>query len=313
MLGNNELALSKAFAYILGTERKALNEFLKFLNINIRDTEENYKETSIEIEYSREEGRTDIEIQLNNEYHIIIEAKVKKNRVLQQRTQYLNCFDNSVNQKVLCFITQERDSNKQVAENIEIINTSWLNVIELYDKKEFTENELIVEFLRFVSKNYKMNELKEILIQDLSDTVELDRYKTHNIYRRDPTFGTPLYFAPYFTRDANQPEGEGIAYLSKILGVLTLIPNQIENFELDLRRFKNDDNIVKSWINGVKLKSETIDNPLTYYFLDDPVQLKELLIKEAGNHKGVGKNWIAKKIPKNRCVSFQEFVTRMNK
>ena len=157
-----------------------------------------------------------------------------------------------------------------------------------------------------------MNEQKEILIKDLSDSLELERYKKYQLYSRDQTFGTPLYFAPYFTRNAKQPEGEGIAYLSKILGVLTLIPNEIENFEIDLRRFINDDNIVKIWIHGVKLNSENLTEPYTYYFLDKPVKLNKNLLKDGGIENGRGKNWIAAFIPKNRCVTFDEFVKRMN-
>ena len=32
--------------------------------------------------------------------------------------------------------------------------------------------------------------------------------------------------------------------------------------------------------------------------------------QDKGSGKGVGKNWIARNIPKNRCVTFDEFVKR---
>jgi len=313
LIGNDETALSKAFAFVLGKEKDALKDFLKFIGVTKRITDRVFRQIRITTEYSRNEGRTDIEIEIGTETHIIIEAKVRKNRVRQQRTQYLTAFNESAKEKVLVFLTQEQDSNKQIAENVKIINTSWLDVIGLYDQKKFIDNELVFQFLRYVSKNYKMNEQKEILIQDLSDKTELIRFRKYNIYRRDQTFGTPLYFAPYFTRSANQPEGEGISYLSKILGVLTLIPNEIDNYEIDLRRFKNDNEIVEKWIQGVKLNSAEITDSFTYYFLDEPVRLKENLLKDGGNKKGRGKNWIAAMIPKNRCVTFEEFVRRMNK
>ncbi|APY06865.1 hypothetical protein BWZ20_00495 [Winogradskyella sp. J14-2] len=312
LLGNNETALTKAFAFVIGKERKALSEFLNFINIGTRITSSRFREIEIKIEYTRNEGRTDIEIEFGNEFHIIIEAKVRKNRIRQQRTQYLNSFNREAKTKILCFVTQERDSNKQIADDVEIINTSWLDITELYDHKKFIDNELVSKFLKFVSKNYRMNEQKEVLIQDLSIEEELVRYKKHSIYRRDQTYGTPLYFAPYFTRNANQEEGEGIAYLSKILGVLTLVPNEIENFETDLLRFKKDPIVVKNWIDGVKYKSENISENLTYYFLEEPVRLNSNLMKDGGKEKGRGKNWIAAMIPKNRCVTFNEFVKRMN-
>ncbi len=313
LLGNDETALSKAFAFVLGKEKDALKDFLKFIGVTKRITDKVFRQVRITTEYSRIEGRTDIEIEIGTDTHIIIEAKVRKNRVRQQRTQYLTAFNESAREKVLVFLTQERDSNKQIAKDVKIINTSWLDVTGLYDQKKFIDNALVFQFLRYVSKNYKMNEQKEILIQDLSDETELKRYRQHNLYRRDQTFGTPLYFAPYFTRSANQPEGEGISYLSKILGVLTIVPNEIDNYEIDLRRFKNDDEIVDKWIKGVKLNSAEITDSLTYYFLDEPVTINENLLKDGGNKKGRGKNWIAAMIPKNRCVTFEEFVRRMNK
>ena len=49
----------------------------------------------------------------------------------------------------------------------------------------------------------------------------------------------------------------------------------------------------------------------TYYFLDDPVALGTPLLKDGGNKKGRGKNWVAAMIPKNRCVTFQEFTRRV--
>lgn len=313
LLGNDETALSKAFAFILGKEKDALKDFLKFIGVSKRITDKVFRQVRITTEYSRNEGRTDIEIEIGTDTHIIIEAKIRKNRVRKQRTQYLSAFNESAKEKILVFLTQERDSNKQIAQDVKIINTSWLDVTGLFDQKKFIDNELVFQFLRYVSKNYKMNEQKEILIQDLADNTELKRYRQHNLYRRDQTFGTPLYFAPYFTRRANQPEGEGISYLSKILGVLTLVPNEIDNYEIDLRRFKNDNEIVDKWIKGVKLNSSEITDSLTYYFLDEPVKINENLLKDGGNKKGRGKNWIAAMIPKNRCVTFEEFVRRMNK
>jgi hypothetical protein len=313
LLGNDETALSKALAFILGKERDVLKDFLSFIGVTKRITENIFRQTRITTEYSRNEGRTDIEIEIGTDTHIIIEAKIKKNRVRQQRTQYLTAFNESAKEKILVFLTQERDSNKQIAQDVKIINTSWLDVTGLFDQKKFIDNKLVFQFLRYVSKNYKMNEQKEILIQDLAHETELERYRQHNLYRRDQTFGTPLYFAPYFTRSANQPEGEGISYLSKILGVLTLIPNEIDNYEIDLRRFKDNNVIIDKWIKGVKLNSSEITDSLTYYFLDEPVTIHENLLKDGGNKKGRGKNWIAAMIPKNRCVTFEEFVRRMNK
>ena len=144
---------------------------------------------------------------------------------------------------------------------------------------------------------------KEILIQDLKNPLEIRRFREFNIYRRDVTFGSPLYFAPYFTRQSNQIEGEGISFLSKVVGILTLNPSDIQNFENDLRNFNN--NFVQKWIEGVSLGNNTVNETYTFYFLDNPIKFPSPLKKVASAES---QNWIGRMIPKNRCVSFSEFI-----
>jgi hypothetical protein len=132
LLGTDEEALSKAFAYTISNEPDALFKFLQSIGLSYKNTESNFKDISILTENHREEGRTDIEIKLKNRFHIIIESKVRKNKVKQQRTQYLKSFDKMVKDKVLCFITQERDLNKQIANDVEIVNQSWLEITDLW-------------------------------------------------------------------------------------------------------------------------------------------------------------------------------------
>lgn len=311
LLGNKETSLSKAFAFVLGKKPNALFAFLQFLKVPINNTNTNFSEISINTEYYRKEGRTDIEIYFKNRFHIIIESKIRGNKVRNQRTQYLSSFNPEVKTKILCFITQEHDINKQIDGGIEILNLSWFDITTLYDKKAFTDNDLIKKFLHYISKNYKMNEQKEILIQDISLKDEIDRFMKYNIYKRDQTFGSPLYFAPYFTRKLKQPEGEGIPYLAKILGILTLVPSEIDNYEEDLLRFSGERETVDNWIKGVKLNLEAETSQQTFYFLEEPLRLNRNLMKDGGIEKGRGKNWIAAKIPKNRCVSFKEFTRRL--
>lgn len=310
LLGANEIGLSKAFAYILANSPAALFKFLQFIGIKIKNTESNYRKTQIIIEQKREEGRTDIEIKQLEKYHVIIECKVRNNKVIEQRAQYLNCFDD-VSQKCICFITQINDYQKQVLDNISIQNIGWMEIANLYDSKAFYKNALIKDFLRFVMRGYKMRDQKEILIQDLSDDTEMRRYREYHIYRRNVIFGSPLYFSPYFTKKAKQPEGEGISFLSKVLGILSLNPNEVDNYEDDLLTFADGNkDTVDKWLKGVKIDSPS-NETYTYFFLDEPVALKKSLLKDGTREKGRGKNWIAAKIPPNRRVTFEEFVKRM--
>ncbi len=305
LLGQDEVALSKAFAFLIGFDKDCYFEFLKFLDIRQKNTLNNFINSDIRTERKREEGRTDIELKNSDNYHVIIECKVNGNKLSKQRTQYLTAFDKKSKRKVLCFVTQERDTNKQITEDISIINTSWLEVIELFNDKKFTDKEIVKTFLNFVTRNYKMKNLKEILIQDVN-VAEITRFENYGVYRRGDVFGTPIYFAPYFTRGTGKPEG--ITNLSKVLGILTLKAKDIDNFISDLENFKTNDNQVDKWIKGVKYDKNDANKLYSYYFLDEPLKFKNALRKDGGIKKGRGKNWIAAQIPPNRCVSFTDFV-----
>lgn len=306
LLGNDEVALSKAFSYVLASDQDCYFKFLKFLGVRKKRNNSSYYTVAINTEKIRNEGRTDIELVSENDYHIIIECKIKKGKVLQQRTQYLTAFNEGANTKLLVFLTQERDTNKQIQDNITIKNTSWLEIIELYNTRQFTGKKIVADFLDFATKNYKMNQLKEILIQDLGDRSEIERFENYRVYRRNETFGTPIYFSPYFTR--NSGKQEGINTLSKILGILTLKPKDIDHFKSDLENFSKDREKVAKWIAGVNHGNDKSNNVYTYYFLDNPYQFTLPLRKDGGIEKGRGKNWIAGKIPQNRCVSFIDFI-----
>lgn len=306
LLGTDENALSKAFAYLIATDKDCFFQFLQHLDIKIKNDENNYKQSTVTIQKKRNEGVTDIEITQADKYHIIVECKIGKGKVDKQRTQYLPSFDRNANKKLLCILTQERDTNKQIADDVIIRNTSWLEIIELYNNKRFLNKSIVSDFLKFATKNYKMRELKEILIQGLGDQTEIKRFNEFRIYRRDQTFGTPIYFAPYFNRGSGQTEG--ITKLSKILGILTFKPIDIDNYRTDLESFSEEKDTVDLWMNGIKLGNDNENTVYTYYFLDEPLTFINPLKKDGGKKKGRGKNWIAANIPKNRCVSFADFI-----
>jgi len=316
LLGDNEVALSKAFAWILGHEPKILYRFLHSIGVNVKNTKNNFKNTSIVIERHREEGRTDIEIKQGDKFHIIIESKVGNNKVSKQREQYLKCFSKNSGKNVLCFITGVNDYKLQKVNAVDIHNLSWNQILNIYDNKDFCEIKLVDEFLSFIRKGYKMNNQKEILIQDLAISEEIKKYIENNIYRRKAIFGSPLYFAPYFTRKSGRVEGEGVSYLSKILGILTLSPKDIDNYKDELSQFTENEILLSKWVKGIKEDNKRIkeDNKrilYTYFFLDTPLKLRVPLKKDVGRGKGIGTNWISKMIPKNRCVTFQEFTQRL--
>ncbi len=307
LLGYDETGLSKAFAYILSKRPEFLFTFLRFIGLTIKNTPNRFRNISIQIEKKREQGRTDIEILSKNYFHVIIECKVKSNKIEKQREQYLDAFSDVPN-KILCILTQTNDYKLKMNEQIEIVNIGWNDVDSLIEDKLFEEDSLMNEFQNYLRRGYNLRNQKEILIQDVGNSIELKKFKKSNLYRRDKIFGSPLYFAPYFTR--NSGEKEGITYLSKIVGIISAKPHEIIAFKDDLSTFAGEkQHLIDKWLSGVKLDSE--DSIFTYFFLDDPVILPTPLMKDGGNKKGRGKDWIAAMIPKNRCVSFEEFTKRL--
>ncbi len=309
LLGDDEVGLAKAFAYVLGREPDALYRFLHQIGIPTKHTPANFLATMIITERKREAGRTDIEIRQAGKFHVIIECKVRSNRLQRQRTQYLRSFQDDP-KKVLCFITQKSDFRKQVFEGVDNQDLGWMDVVGLYDHRKFQRMQLVRDFVSFAVKGFRMRDQREILVQDLGIPVEVRRFVEYHVYRRGAVFGSPLYFAPYFTRKAHRQEGEGISCLSKVLGILTLAPEDIDTFQDDLNRFTNSAEVVKRWIDGVKL-GKSRDTAQTYFFLGEPLKLSRILKKDTGRKKGSGKEWIAAMIPKNRCVTFHEFARRL--
>lgn len=307
LLGKDEDALSKAFAFVLASGSKAYSEFMKYLGFSYLREKSHFPSVQIEIQKKRKEGVTDIEIYFEGKYHIIIECKINKNRIMSQRRKYIPSFNPKVKAKLLCFITQERESNLLNEKGVKVRYFSWLDILDIFDKKVFFENRLISEFLKFAQRSYKMKTIREILVQDLGKTKAIDRFKRNNLYVRDETYGNPLYFAPYFTRSSKEPEGEGISYLSKVLGVLTITPGEITLFEDELKNFTDNPSLIDKWLVGVKADMD-IREKRTYFFLDNPLRLKSPLLKVSMKDS---KKWIGGYIPKNRCVSFDEFIKHM--
>jgi hypothetical protein len=261
--------------------------------------------------YSRPEGRTDIEILHPQFYHIIVECKVDTGRVSTQRTQYLKSFQ-KVPQRVMSFITQVRDTNKEKHNGITVHHLSWLDILDLFEGARLQRYPLVRQFLSYAIRTHRMKTQKEILVQDLSVSTELSLWRDYGVYRRDVTFGTPLYFAPYLTRGVDASIGRGMKYLSPVLGVLTLKPRDIKEYTTDLQSFTDDKQKVQKWIRGVELIDlKQQGEEYTFYFLGDPVELPRPLLKDGSIKKGRGKNWIAGMIPKNRCVTFAEVIRRL--
>lgn len=307
ILGNNENALSKAFAYLISVDKDCFFCFLKQLGIKIQNSNYNFSKFKIDIQKKRSAGITDIEITDENEIHIIVECKIKKGKVTKQRIQYNNEFISKC-KKYLCLLTEVYDSNIQMENDVKVVTLSWYDIISAFDSKKIKSKKIVENFISFAERNYKMNNIKEILIQSLSDDTEKKRYTEFCIYRRNLVYGSPLYFAPYFSKVKNKND-YGIKSLSKILGIITATKSDIRNYSCELEKFTDDNSLIEKWKKGLEVDNFDDDNKLyTYYFLRKEIDFKKPLVKDGGIKPGRGKNWIAANIPQNRCVSFSEFI-----
>ena len=320
LFGKKEPGLTKAFAFVLGENKDLLFAFLKSIGVDVRKSESAFRAIEIKIEHVHgEDGRTDIEIKQKGVFHVIVEAKVGNNRITGQLTQYLDDFDD-VPQKVMCFITQINEHRIPSTDGIHFKSISWVFVDRLIDERDFLKDPLIQNFQLYLRRNFiTMKAQKEILVQDLSNKQEIEEYRNFNIYRRDVVFGSPLYFSPYFSRSSNQPEGEGMSYISRVLGIISCKASEIDSFGEELESFcsektvKEKNALLNKWKDGLKKYSE--DSEYTFFFLDDPIRLPGKALKDSSsrNQEGRGKGWIASMIPKNRCVTFAHLLIHLQK
>ena len=328
LLGDDELALSKGFAYLVSSDFKILNHFInKTIDKPLKINKHNFKNIEIKTEFKRDEGRTDIEIYLENEFLIIIECKIGKGKINKQAVQYDGSFNNYKNThtKIIYFITNEIHSIVEINKEISKKYLTWNEILNYFEIDKFLDNKLVTDFLNFLNK-YTMNQTKEILIQDISDNTEVEIYFKNHVYRRNKTSGIPLYFAPYFTKKALEKnptrtqKGEiekGILYLSKILGVITFNPfeensNKFENIKNKLITFSEDKNLVNKWIDSFKDKINKKDekNIITFYFLcdeKDRIKLDYPLIKNEDT------GWVSLQINKNKGITFKTFLEQIQK
>ena len=136
LYGYGETGLSGALAYVLSKNKDFLFAFLKYIGVNINKSNTSFKNIEIAKEYTRNEGRTDIEIILDKNFHVIVECKIGGNKITKQREQYIPSFNNNC-KRYLCFITQVNDYKKQFLEKINIKNIDWLDIMNILNKKYF--------------------------------------------------------------------------------------------------------------------------------------------------------------------------------
>ncbi|RKY19584.1 MAG: hypothetical protein DRP63_00330 [Planctomycetota bacterium] len=314
LLPTKETSLSAIFAFPLAKCPRVLKLFLKTLFQKL-PFKTNPLNAEIWVEKKHEHARTDIEIISPPHYHVIVECKVGAAKVKKQRTKYIPYFHQRAKYKVLCFLTQERDTAQLAHQGVLVRHLSWADILTMLDDKKVRDIPLVSDFVRFFNRRYGMLGIKEILVQDLGEEEEIERFEKFHLYKRDETYGTPLYFAPYFTKRTGRP---GIRFIAKVLGVLTVRAKDAEQFIEDISRFAENTpdltkeerhDLIDRWLKGIRMEKDK-ERLYTWYFLSKPLALKKPLLK-AG--KSGAKGWIAGMIPKNRSIDFLTFLEQIQK
>lgn len=313
LLNYNEDALSSITAYLLANDRDFYFDFLEnIIGISRRKSWKHFSEVEIKIQDRHDEGIPDIEILKDNDYQIIIECKIGKNSVTSQRTQYIPVFEEDA-EKYLLFLTQEYETF-ELSEDVKDVYATWWDIFSLISQNRKKYNDEIFEkFNRFAERGFSMTKFaKEILVQDLSDPKEIKRFDNYHIYRRKESSGKPLYFAPHFTKSSDKQWG--ISRLARVLGALTLTPDEREDigdrldlFAKEFEEADSQDELVQKWKEGLKIGDP--EEQKTYYFLDKPVELPGVA-KKSKVEKSEG--WIGGAIPANRTISFQNLMKQVD-
>ena len=324
-----ETNLSKIIAYLVSKHSTVFEKFLEAIDIKLESSRDDcLKSAVIEIEKSFKKeksgqykrGRTDIEIEFadnNKKYYIIVECKVSSNKATSE--QYINYQDlllkKNAHQKYFVFLTHQSGINLlEKNTDIKVIDLNWRKLISDFSSIEVfssTETEAeLNDFLNYYERRYGMSNQKEILVQDLSETDQIEKYK-YGLYRRDKVKGSPLYFAPYFTNKTDDP---GLGSISKILGIITTQNIEWQNVKPTCERFLENASYKKDekkrhlerWEKAVNSKDETLkkDIEATYYFLDDMTPIQPRL-KKGGK--------LLSQIPKNYTITFAELLIEYNK
>ena len=330
-----ETNLSKIIAYLVSKHSTVFEKFLEAIDIKLESNRDDCLKTAvIEIEKSFKKeisgqykrGRTDIEIEFTDndkKYYIIVECKVSSNKATSE--QYINyqhlLLKKNAHQKYFVFLTHQSGINLlEKNTDIKVIDLNWRKLISDFSSIEDssstedsspTESEAeLKDFLSYYERRYGMSNQKEILIQDLSEPDQLNKYE-YGLYRRDKVKGSPLYFAPYFTNKTDNP---GLGSISKILGIITTQNIEWQNVKPTCERFLENASYKKDekkrhlerWKRAVNSKDDTLkkDTEATYYFLDDMTPIQPRL-KKGGK--------LVSQIPKNYTITFAELLIEYNK
>ena len=263
LVGDNENALSKSFAYILSMNSKFLESFFKLLNVKYSVSDFSSTEIKIQITSETDKGITDVEI-ISPDHYVIIECKIGEATVSkEQQEKYVERFTiQKKKENVFCMITGTRNNFAYAPKNklYRVENLTWHDILYLITtdfetKCNDTDKQCLIDFENFLTKGNYMRTQNEILIQDLGNPDKIELFEKYHIYNQgDIKLVFPLYFAPYYSKKNETP---GVNYIASVKYARKCTKQEMlqeldeledkksENYELwkrGLQKFKEDGN-----------------------------------------------------------------------
>ena len=317
----HEPQLSRNLAYILAKDRRALWAFLELLGIEA--IERKYRSKLLESAsvftekpHSGGSAITDIEIEIaNQKIFIIIECKVKDGKATEEQFRRYETIYNQYNgyDKYFVFLSHQPWSILFDSGDIKLKDIIWRDVINTFwDECSSEDGSELQDFINYYERSYAMFNQKEILVQDVGADSEVRRFE-NLVYKRKESIGRPLplYFAPYFTIPSGKPVGiGGIARILGIIRVQNIDWNKVKDKCTEFAKLaypediKMVETLLKKWKAGV---AGRVGEPHTYYFLDEPVWLKNPISE---------KRWLCNsnylRISTNHRVTFADFIKHSN-
>lgn len=309
LVGDNENALSKSFAYVLSMNPKFLKSFFSLLNVKYSVSDFSSTEIKIQITSETDKGITDVEIISPNQY-VIIECKIGEATVSkEQQEKYIERFKiQKKKENIFCMITGTRNNFAYASKNklYKVENFTWHDILYLITtdfetKCNDADKQCVIDFENFLTKGNYMRTQNEILIQDVGSPDKIELFEKYHIYNQgDIKLVFPLYFAPYYSKKNENP---GVNYIASVKYARKCTKQEMLQ-ELDELEDKKSENY-KLWKKGLQKFEE--DGIKCFYLLDEPVKIYKPIMKASDPHDGKG--WIALQISKNRCVSFSDFLS----
>ncbi len=162
LIGNLELGLTKATAFMLRYNRKLLKVFLKEVGIRSRAP----SGIQVDIEVPDEHGRTDVEVKHEQLFHLVIEGKVGGNLPSSdQLRRYASKISPFKGEKRLCIIT-EVDSRDWLLNEL-FKNERFFEGLSQREVCIFTWQELHEKFFNRIDLNDELNRQYEDYLEEM--------------------------------------------------------------------------------------------------------------------------------------------------